>query len=93
MVLDTIHQCKLDKAYQDACKENTKVENNLVKATEAKDSYQGMDENQPVQKSWKKDTAAIKCTGETIESTIQATFLQYSTLHSEEANPSWEKIL
>jgi hypothetical protein len=38
MVLETIHQRKLDKAYQDACKEDIEAEKKLVKATEAKDS-------------------------------------------------------
>jgi len=51
MVLETAHQCKLDKAYQDACKEDTKAENQLVKAIEAKDSYQGIDENSLVNQS------------------------------------------
>jgi hypothetical protein len=45
MVLETIHQCKLDKAYQDDCKEDKEAEKKLVKATAAKDSYRGMDEN------------------------------------------------
>jgi hypothetical protein len=31
MVLETIHQCKLDEAYQDACKEDTKAEKSLSK--------------------------------------------------------------
>jgi hypothetical protein len=50
MVLETIHQCKLDKAYQDACKEDKEAEKKLVNATEAKDRYRGMDENLPVVK-------------------------------------------
>jgi len=32
MVLETIHQRKLDKAYQDACKEDIEAEKTLVKA-------------------------------------------------------------
>ena len=39
MVLETIHQRKLDKAYQDACKEDTEAEKKLAKTTEANDSY------------------------------------------------------
>ena len=52
-----------------------------------------MDENPPVIKSWKKATAAKTRTGETVESTIQAIFLQYSTLLSEEASRPWAKIV
>jgi hypothetical protein len=29
MVLETIHQCKLGKAYQDVCKEDTEAEKSL----------------------------------------------------------------
>jgi hypothetical protein len=83
MVLETIHQRKLDKAYQDACKEDKEAEKKLVKATEAKDSYQGTDENPPIVKMWKKAIAAKTFTGENVESTIQAVFFQYSTLLSE----------
>jgi hypothetical protein len=93
MVLETIHQRKLDKAYQDACKEDKEAEKKLVKATEAKDGYRGTDENPPVVKSWKKATAVKTRTGETVESTIQAIFLQYSTLLSEEASRPWAKIV
>ena len=84
MVLETVHQCKLDKAYHDACKEDKEAEKKLVKATEAKDSYRGTDENPPVVKTRKKATAAKTHTGENVESTIQAVFLQHSTLLSEE---------
>ena len=93
MVLETIHQRKLDKAYQDACKEDKEAEKKLVKATDAKDSYQGMDENLPVIKLWKMATAAKTHTGENIESTIQAIFLQYSTLLSEETSRPWAKVV
>jgi len=55
MVIETIHQRKLVKAYQDACKEDTEAEKKLDKATVAKDSYPGTDENPPVVKTWKKD--------------------------------------
>ena len=51
-----------------------------------------MDENLPVNKSWKKATAAKTRTGENIESTIHAIFLQYSTLLSEKASRPWDKI-
>ena len=54
MVLETIDQRKLDKAYQDACKEDIEAEKMLVKATEAKDSCRGTDENPPVVKTWKR---------------------------------------
>jgi hypothetical protein len=93
MVLETIHQRKLDKAYQDACKEDIEAEKTLVKATEAKDSCRGTDENPPVIKMWKKATAAKTRTGENVDSTIQAVFLQYSTLLSEEASRPWAKIV
>ena len=52
-----------------------------------------MDENLPVNKSWKKATAAKTCTGEAVESTIQAIFLQYSTLLFEEVSRPWAKIV
>ena len=65
----------------------------LVKATEAKDSYQGMNENLPVNKLWEKATAAKTHTAENIESTIQAIFLQYSTLLLEEVSRPWAKIV
>lgn len=58
----------------------------LVKVTESKDSYQGMDENPLDDKSWKKVTAAITCTGENIEFIYKAIFLKYSTLLLEEAS-------
>jgi hypothetical protein len=93
MVLETIHQSKIDKAYQDACKDNVEAEKQLAKATEAKDSYRGMDENPLVIKFWKKATAAKTRTGENIESTIQAIFLQYSTLLSEEGSRPWAKVI
>jgi hypothetical protein len=41
----------------------------------------------------KKATAAKTRTGENVESTIQAVFLQYSTLLSEEASRPWAKIV
>ena len=93
MVLETIHQRKLDKAFEDACKEDKEAEKKLVKVTEAKDGYRGTDENPPVVKSWKKATAAKTHTGENIESTIQPIFLQYSTLLLEEASQPWAKIV
>jgi hypothetical protein len=93
MVLETIHQRKLDKAYQDACKEDTEAEKKLFKATEAKDGYRGTDENPLVIKSLKKATAAKTRTGENVESTIQAIFLQYFTHLSEEASRPWFKIV
>ena len=65
----------------------------LVKATEAKDSCRGMDENPPVVKTWKKAIAAKTPTGENVESTIQAVFLQYATLLLEEASRPWAKII
>jgi hypothetical protein len=52
-----------------------------------------MNENLPVIKFWKKATAAKTRTGENIESTIQAIFLQYSTLLSEEASRPWAKVV
>jgi hypothetical protein len=41
----------------------------------------------------KQATAAKTCTGENAESTIQAIFLQYSTLLLEEASRPWAKII
>jgi hypothetical protein len=74
--------------YQEACKADLKAEEKLTAAIKAKENYQGMDENPPVIKSWKKATAA-KTPGEAIESTTQAIFMQYATQLSETARRPW----
>jgi hypothetical protein len=84
--LEIINQRGLDTEYQEACKADLKAEEKLVAATEAKDNYQGTDENPPELKSWKKATAAKTRTGEAVESAIQAIFMQYSTQLSETAH-------
>ena len=73
----------MDTDYQEACKADLKAEEKLTAATKAKENYQGADENPPVIKSWKKATAAKTGTGEAVESTIQAIFMQYATQLSE----------
>jgi hypothetical protein len=52
-----------------------------------------MDKNLLVNKLWKKATAAKTHTGEATKSTIQAIFLQYSTLLLEEVSQPWAKIV
>ena len=52
--LKIISQRGLDTDYQEACKTDLKAEEKLTAATEAKENYQGTDENHPVMKSWTK---------------------------------------
>ena len=56
--LEIISQRGLGTDCQEACKADLKAEKMLTVATEAKENYQGTDENAPVIKSWKKATAA-----------------------------------
>jgi len=91
--LEIISQRGLDTDYQEACNADLKAEEKLTAATEAKENYQGMDENPPVIKLWKKATAAKTCTGEAVESAIQAIFMQYSTQLSETARRTWTTIV
>jgi hypothetical protein len=83
----------LDTDYQEACKADLKAEESLTAATKAKENYQGADENPHVIKSWKKATAAKTCSGEAVESTIQAIFMQYATKLSETAHRPWTTIV
>jgi hypothetical protein len=71
----------------------TKRQKKLVKADEAKNSYWQKGENPPVNEMWKTATTAKTCTGVAIESTIQAIFLQYSTILLEETSWPWIKIV
>jgi hypothetical protein len=77
MVLETILQFKLDKAYQHTCKEDKEAKK-LVKATEGKTATKEWMKIHRLM-LWKKATAAKTHTGENIESNIQVIFLQYST--------------
>ena len=52
--LEIISQRGMDTYYQEACKADLKAEEKLTAATEAKENYQGTDENPPVMKSWKR---------------------------------------
>ena len=91
--LEIISQRGLDTDYQEACKADLKAEEKLTAATEAKENYQGTDENHPVMKSWKKATSAKTRTGEAIESAIQAIFMQYSTQLLETVHCPWTTII
>jgi hypothetical protein len=79
--------------YQEACKADLKADKKLTTATEAKENYQGMDENPLVIKSWKQATAAKTHTGEAIEAAIQTIFMQYSTQLPETAHCPWTTIV
>ncbi len=50
--LEIISQRRLDTDYLEACKADLKAEEKLTATTEAKENYQGTDENHPVVKSW-----------------------------------------
>ena len=91
--LEIISQTGLDMDYQEACKADLKAEEKWTAATEAKENYQGTNENHPVMKSWKNATSAKTRTGEAVESIIQEIFMQYSTKLLETARHPWTIII
>jgi hypothetical protein len=69
-----------------AIKEDLEAEEKLTAATEAKESYLGMEDNPTVIKLWKKATVDKKRTSEALASAIHEIFMQYSTLLLKEAH-------
>ncbi len=80
-------------AYEKAWKENKEAEKKLTIATEAYNSYRGIDKSPPEKIASKKATGAKSLTSKTTASVINQVFMLYSNLLMKEACQPWTKIV